>query len=116
MRLWHDPFVKIVEGSKTIEMRLYDEKRSAISVGDTITFEDVSDGSLLECTVTGLHRYASFAELYAAHDKISIGYGEDETADPADMLTYYSEEEIKKYGVVGIGIGAARPKERTEGR
>ena len=104
MKLWHDSFAKIQAGTKTIEMRLYDEKRAAISVGDTITFEDISDGARLDCMVLGLHRYASFAGLYAAFDKLSIGYGKDETADPADMLAYYSEEEIQKYGVVGIEI------------
>ena len=104
MKLWHDSFTKILEGTKTVEMRLFDEKRSAVSVGDTIVFEDASDGAQLECAVLALHRYASFAELYAHHDKVSIGYGENETADPNDMLAYYSEDDIRKYGVVGIEI------------
>lgn len=104
MKLWHDSFVKIKEGTKTIEMRLFDEKRAAISVGDTIVFEDVSDGACLECTVVSLYRYPSFAELYAHNDKVSIGYGKDEKADPADMLTYYSEEDIRKYGALGIEV------------
>ena len=104
MKLWHDSFAKILEGTKTIEMRLFDEKRSTISVGDTIVFEDTSDGAQLDCAVIALHRYPSFAELYAHHDKVSIGYGDNEVADPADMLTYYTEEEIREYGVVGIEI------------
>lgn len=104
MKLWHDSFVKILRGTKTVEMRLFDEKRSVLSVGDTIVFEDTSDGTRSECMVLALYRYPSFAELYAHHDKISIGYGENEVADPADMLMYYSEEEIHKYGVVGIEI------------
>ncbi len=85
-------------------MRLFDEKCSAISIGDTIIFEDASDGAQLECAVVALHRYPSFAELYAHHDKVSIGYGENEAADPDDMLAYYTEEKIRKYGVVGIEI------------
>lgn len=32
-------------------MRLFDEKRSAISAGGTIVFEDRSDGARLECAV-----------------------------------------------------------------
>ena len=104
MKLWHDSFVKIREGTKTVEMRLYDEKRSAINVDDAITFEDADSGETLTCSVLALHRYPSFAELYANHDKISIGYGEDETADPSDMLLYYSEEEIERYGAVGIEL------------
>ena len=104
MKLWHDSFVKISEGTKTVEMRLFDGKRSALSVGDTIIFEDTSDGSRLECIVLALHRYPSFTELYARHDKTSIGYGVNEIADPADMLKYYSDEDIRKYGGVGIEI------------
>ena len=38
MDIWHDSFVKIKEQTKTIEMRLFDEKRSLISIGDTIIF------------------------------------------------------------------------------
>ena len=42
MDIWHDSFVKIKEQTKTIEMRLFDEKRSLISTGDTIIFTDTS--------------------------------------------------------------------------
>lgn len=41
-----------------------------------------------------MYRYASFGQLYAAHDKISIGYAADDVADPNDMLAYYSQELI----------------------
>ena len=104
MNLWHDSFIKIQEGTKTIEMRLYDEKRSAISIGDIIIFVDTSSRASLECLVLNLYTYPSFDELYAHHDKISIGYNENEAANPKDMLMYYSEEQINKYGVVGIEI------------
>ncbi len=38
------------------------------------------------------------------HDRISIGYKEDETANPDDMLLYYTREDIEKYGVVGFEL------------
>ena len=104
MNLWHDPFEKIKSGTKTIEMRLYDEKRSKIAVGDVIVFTDASSGEQLECSVLNLHRYTDFNEMYQNHDKVSIGYRSDELALPSDMLQYYSEEQIEKYGVVGIQI------------
>lgn len=104
MALWHDSFRKIMDGTKTVEMRLYDEKRRKISVGDTVMFTDKDTGDTAVCTVTGLFRYATFEELYAHHDKVSIGYGQDENADPKDMLAYYSEEKIERYGVLGIGV------------
>lgn len=104
MSLWHTSFVKIKEGTKTIEIRLYDEKRSKISIGDTIVFVDTSTGNKAECLVLELYRYSTFSELYSHHDKISIGYDKNEIADPNDMLAYYSNENISKYGVVGIKI------------
>lgn len=102
MRLHKGPFELIKNGSKTIELRLYDEKRQMINVGDTITFENRSDGDKIKVKVIALHKYLSFEELYKHFNKISMGYKEDEEADPKDMELYYSSEEQSKYGVVGI--------------
>lgn len=104
MELWHESFEKIKSKTKTIEMRLNDEKRSVIEIGDIIEFTDTSSGEKIRCGVINIFRYADFENLYRNHNKISIGYQENETADPADMLTYYSEDKIKKYGVVGIEV------------
>ena len=38
MKLQPKPFAAIKNGTKTIEMRLWDEKRKHITVGDTIEF------------------------------------------------------------------------------
>ncbi len=54
--------------------------------------------------MTNLYRYSNFEELYLNHDKKSIGYKENEEADLKDMLKYYSQENIDKYGVLGIEI------------
>lgn len=51
-----------------------------------------------------LHKYNSFQELYKHFNKVSMGYKEDEIANPSDMEQYYSKEEQEKYGVVGIEI------------
>ena len=104
MNLWHGSFVKIKARTKTIEMRLFDEKRSAISVGDIIVFTDTSNNERMACKVINLYRYPTFEELYQHHNKVSIGYTEDEIADPKDMLTYYSNEMIEKYGAVAIEV------------
>ena len=104
MKLQHAPFSSIKTGRKTIEMRLHDEKRSLIKEGDSVEFTDVETGEILLCKVVCLHRYVSFAQLYAHHDKISLGYNKGEEANPNDMLDYYPQEEVEKYGVVGIEI------------
>lgn len=104
INLWHSSFEKVKSGAKTIEMRLNDEKRSLVKIGDTIEFTDTSNGRKCRCSVLDLFRYASFEALYQNHNKMSLGYEESEPALPSDMLTYYSEDEIKKQGVVGIEI------------
>lgn len=104
MKLWDASFQKIKNKTKTIEMRLCDEKRSLISLGDIIEFTNTTNDEVLVCTVTNLYKYKDFNELYKHHDKIAIGYFNDEIADPKDMYVYYSVEMIKKYGVLGIEI------------
>jgi len=42
MKLQPKPFAKIKEGTKTLELRLNDEKRQSITVGDTIIFSLMS--------------------------------------------------------------------------
>ena len=104
MKLWNDSFEMIKSGYKTIEMRLNDEKRTLIRIGDTIEFTNTSTNEVLSCVVTNLYKYSSFDELYLHHDKKSIGYLENEIASPKDMLVYYSQENIDKYGVLGIEV------------
>lgn len=107
MKLNPEPFLKIACGYKTIELRLNDEKRQAVRVGDRIVFE-ITDGSgqTLETEVTALHHFADFAELYEALPLDRCGYlpEELESASPADMEAYYSLEKQEKYGVLGIGV------------
>lgn len=104
MKLWNAPFEAMRSGEKTIEMRLRDEKRSRIRTGDTIEFVNADTGDKLLCLVTNIYPYASFEEVYKNHDKVSSGYKTDERADPKDMLAYYPQEKIDRYGVVGIEV------------
>ena len=104
MRLHNEPFVLIKNGTKTIELRLNDEKRRQIKVGDIITFTNRSNNEQISTVVINLHKYDSFEELYKHFDKVEMGYAEDEPAESKDMEAYYSKEEQDKYGVLGIEI------------
>lgn len=104
MKLWEDPFLLIKNKTKTIEMRLNDEKRSLIKVNDYIIFTNNKTQEQIKTKVIHIYKYDTFLELYKHHDKISIGYKENETANPEDMNIYYSLENIKQYGVLGIQI------------
>lgn len=104
LRLHNGPFEKIKSGTKTIEMRLYDEKRKLIKDNDIIEFTNRITGEKIKTKVIRLHLYSSFEKLYSDFDNISLGYDLNEIKDPRDMEKYYTKEEQCKYGVVGIEI------------
>jgi ASC-1-like (ASCH) protein len=105
MSLNLDAFTLIKNGTKTIEMRLYDEKRQEVSKEDYIIFISTEDSNnKLKVKVKEIHKHNSFDELYKEFDKIKLGYNKEEFASPNDMDKYYSREKVKKYGVVGIEI------------
>ena len=104
MKLNREPFDSIKSGTKTIEMRLYDEKRRSIKIGDIIEFTNREMEEKICVKVVKLHISNSFNELYKEFDKVLLGYNKNEIANPNDMIKYYSKKEQEKYGVVGIEI------------
>lgn len=104
MKLNNEPFECIKNGKKTIELRLNDEKRKLLTVGDYIEFTNRVTNEKLLVEVIDLFKYNSFEELYKHFNKIEMGYSINEEANPKDMENYYSKEEQEKYGVLGIKI------------
>lgn len=104
MKLNNEPFECIKNGTKTIELRLNDEKRKLLTVGDYIEFINRVTNEKLLVEVIDLFKYNSFEELYKHFNKIEMGYSINEEANPKDMGNYYSKEEQEKYGVLGIKI------------
>lgn len=104
MNLVNSAFQAIATGKKTVELRLCDEKRAKIKVGDKVEFENIDTHQNVLCEVISLARYQDFFELYSHYDKTAIGYRADETADASDMYAYYSAEQIEKYGALAIEV------------
>lgn len=104
MRLNDVPFNNIKNGTKTIELRLNDEKRQLLNEGDFLEFTNRTTNEKMLTKIIALHKYNNFEELYKHFDKVAMGYREDEDANFMDMEVYYSKEEQEKYGVVGIEI------------
>ena len=106
MKLNPAPFEMIKSGQKTIELRLFDEKRQQIKSGDMIVFTNTTTGEVLNTTVVKLHLFNSFEELYKSLPLLECGYTTENICDAksSDMEQYYSVEEQKKYGVVGIEL------------
>ncbi len=104
MNLNNKPFNCIKAGTKTIEMRLNDEKRQLLKEKDLIKFTNKTTMETILVEIVKLYKYANFDELYKHFDKILLGYDKDDIANPKDMERYYSKEEQEKYGVIGIEI------------
>ena len=104
MKLHNEPFNMIKAGTKTVEMRLNDEKRRIIMPNDIIIFTNTKTNEELKVIVLDRKVFDNFELLYNHYDKISIGYKEDEESNPKDMEMYYSEEKIKKYKVLAIEV------------
>ena len=96
MKLNNGPYTSIKNGTKTIELRLNDEKRQLLKIKDMIEFTNRETLEQMLVEIQNLYHYSSFEELYKHFDKVSMGYGEDDVADPKDMEEYYSKEEQKK--------------------
>lgn len=102
LQLATEPFEAIVSGRKTIESRLFDEKRQKISIGDEIIFTNREN---IEQTVTvqvvGLLHAETFHDLFSHNDPAKFG-GESVAWLDKQIQEFYSEADQRKYGVVGI--------------
>ena len=105
MKLQHSPFQKIRKGIKTVELRLLDEKRQKVKVGDQIEFANLGDQTQKLLTqVVSLHCFDSFEEMLRVLPAEAMGYSKGQTPKPEDMEQYYSKEEQALYGVIGIEL------------
>ena len=103
MKLRSKYFDSIKSGIKTVEIRLYDEKRRKIKENDTIEFTDIETNEKLDVIVTKLDLFKTFKELFEFYDNRLLGF-DNEKEDYNEMYNFYSKEEEHKYGVVGINI------------
>ncbi len=101
MKLNEGPFERMKNGTKTIEFRLYDEKRQQIKIGDQIEFSKLPDlQEKLLVDVMELYREDSFENLFR---KL---YNDEEeiTRKTKAMYEIYSPEKEQQYGILGIKI------------
>lgn len=104
MNLYPESYLAIKNKTKTVEMRLHDEKRALIQPGDVICFRNTETKECLQVLVLKTEVFQDFNELYSHFDKVSIGYEPEELANPRDMELYYKKEDIEKYGAFAITI------------
>ena len=101
MKLNESPFERIKNGTKTIEFRLFDEKRQKIKIGDKIEFSKLSElKEKILVEVLEIYKDVGFEQLF----KQLFNDNEEIERKTQSMLQYYSHEQEKEYGVVGIKI------------
>ena len=92
----------IKDGTKRIELRLFDEKRQQININDIIEFKrEPEQIDSLKVKVIGLLRYRSFEDF-------PIEILADSSMTKAELLNaleeFYTPEKQEGYGVLGIKI------------
>lgn len=104
MKLQPYPFDRIKEGGKVIEVRLYDEKRRQIKIGDIIEFKkEPEQTETVLAEVTALLNYKTFAEL--AGDFSASAFGHPDRDDLLKSIyTFYKKKQEAEYTVLGIKI------------
>jgi hypothetical protein len=104
MNLQPTYFNFIKNGTKRIELRLYDEKRQKINLGDIIEFSK-DDGENFKAEVIGLLRYASFTDLFEDFDISILADASMTKQELLDVLSqFYTEEKQAMFGVIGFRI------------
>ena len=106
MKLQPEYYDYILKGTKRIEIRLFDEKRQHIKLGDTIKFlKEPELTEFFKVKVVGLLRYNSFQEMFKDFDITILADKKKTKEDLLHVLEeFYPKEKQKQYGVLGIKI------------
>lgn len=108
LKLATEPFNTIISGNKTIESRLYDAKRQKIQIGDRIIFTNRDNSEqTVTAEVVGLLRYATFRDLFSHNNPRKFG-GDNVEWLENQISEFYSIEDQKIYGVIGIEFKVCR--------
>ena len=106
MKLQPEYYNFILNGTKRIEIRLNDEKRQQIKIGDTIKFlKEPKLNEFFEAKVIGLLRYNTFEDMFNDFDTSILADKSMTKNELLDVIEqFYPKEKQDKYGVLGIRI------------
>lgn len=106
MGLYEEYFKAIKNGKKTVEVRLNDEKRRKIKIGDTIEFIKVPErNETMQVKVTELRSYDTFKSMYKEipfEEFDCEGWTMKEMID--GRYDIYTPEQEKQWGTLAISI------------
>lgn len=99
-------FDLIKNGKKTIELRLYDNKRKNLKIDDEIIFINNNQEELLT-KIIAFYKADSFEHLLKKIDIKKTGFDDSKKLNEA-LLGFYDIDEQNKFGVLGIEIEFVR--------
>lgn len=116
MHLTDEMFNAVKSGTKTVEVRLFDDKRKSVDIGDYIEFINLNGGERLKKRVIFLVLEESFEELFESRNYNENGewvkqFKPEEFGSPAGttaeefekaMYRHYDKEREKEFGVVAF--------------
>ena len=104
IHLDEDIFENVKHGIKKVEVRVNDEKRRKLKVGDKIIFlKRPDDIERIDAIVEDLAYYNNFKDLvddYTMEELYLKDYSKEEFLSL--LKRFYSDDEINKYGTVAI--------------
>lgn len=107
MHLSQKPFEQILNGSKNIEVRIFDNKRKLLKIGDEILFilRGNEERTILK-TIIDLRVYPSFIEMAENENCLRIGFENGYTTENVvnEYYKYYDKAEEKQFGVLVIEL------------
>lgn len=107
MKLLKDSFEKIKLGKRTVEIRLFDEKRKILRVGDIIEFSKLpSLHEKLQVKILELVYYDTFEDMVKYLGMEPLGHNKDFSIEKflESMYNIYFKEEEKEFGVLAIRL------------
>lgn len=105
MKLRTDPFNRILNGTKTIEYRLYDQKRALLNKGDCIRFTEIANEGAERTLLVEIVDIITAENFVSLKQKlVEMELLNNEIFFPDRMRAYYSESDETTYGVMGIKI------------
>ena len=104
VHLHADVFEIVKQGKKDIEVRINDEKRRQLKIGDTLVFlKRPNDDEEIRAKVVALEYYDYFYNLVEHYDMERLyleGYTKEQYLE--EMKRFYTIEEQEENGVVAI--------------